>query len=85
MNAQSNSTLDLTGIASYELFLRGTFDWAGTYPDFLHVGEYKTAINTYLEKGMTAAHREMSESLSRSQYAQLVRGIADGRKKRDDE
>ena len=80
-----SATLDLTGIASYELFLRGTFDWAGTYPDFLHVGEYKTAINTYLEKGMTAAHREMSESLSRSQYAQLVRGIADGRKKRDDE
>ncbi len=67
------------------MFLRGTFDWVGTYPDFLHVGDYKTAINTYLEKGFTPAHREMSESLNRDQYAQLVRGIADGRKKREDD
>jgi ATP-dependent helicase/DNAse subunit B len=39
-----SSSVDLTGIASYEVFLRGTFDWIGTYPDFLHVGDYKTAI-----------------------------------------
>lgn len=80
-----SATLDLTGIASYEVFLRGTFDWIGTYPDFLHVGDYKTAVNTYLEERLTPAHREMSESLNRSQYAQLVRGIADGRKKREDD
>jgi protease-4 len=80
-----SSSLDLTGIASYELFLRGTFDWIGTYPDFLHVGDYKTAVNTYLEKTFSPAHREMSESINRSQYQQLVRGIADGRKKREDE
>ena len=55
-------------MASYEVFLRGTFDWIGTYPDFLHVGDYKTAVNTYLEKTFTPAHREMSESLNRSQY-----------------
>ena len=62
------------GVASYEVFLRGTFDWIGTYPDFLHVGDYKTAVNTYPEKTFTPAHREMSESLNRSQYDQLVRG-----------
>ena len=44
------STLDLTGMPSYEVFLRGTFDWVGTYPDFLHVGDFKTAINTFTEK-----------------------------------
>ena len=76
-----SSTLDLTGIASYELFLRGTFDWIGTYPDFMHVGDYKSAVNTYLERAFTPAHREMADSLNRSQYEQLVRGIADGRKK----
>lgn len=80
-----SASLDLTGIASYEVFLRGSFDWIGTYPDFLHVGDYKTAVNTYLEKNFTPAHREMSESLNRSQYQQLVRSIADGRKKREDE
>ena len=76
-----SASLDLTGVATYEIFLRGTFDWIGTYPDFLHVGDYKTAVNTYLEKTFTPAHREMSESLNRSQYDQLVRAIADSRKK----
>ncbi len=79
------ATLDLTGLASYEVFLRGTFDWIGTYPDFLHVGDYKTAVNAFLEKTYTPAHREMSESLNRDQYDQLVAGIADGRRKREDE
>jgi len=80
-----SATLDLTGIASYELFLRGTFDWIGTYPDFLHVGDYKSAVNTYSEKSFTPAHREMADSLNRSQYEQLVRGIAQTRKKSEDE
>jgi len=80
-----SATLDLTGIASYELFLRGTFDWIGTFPDFLHVGDYKSAVNTYLERSFTPAHREMADSLNRSQYEQLVRGIADARKKTEDE
>jgi protease-4 len=80
-----SASLDLTGVASYEVFLRGTFDWIGTYPDFLHVGDYKTAVNTYLEKTFTPAHKEMSESLNHSQYDQLVRGIADARRKSEAE
>jgi protease-4 len=80
-----SASLDLTGVATYEIFLRGTFDWIGTYPDFLHVGDYKTAVNTYLEKTYTPAHREMSESLTRSHYDQLVRAIADARKKPEPE
>jgi protease IV len=76
-----SASLDLTGVATYEVFLRGTFDWIGTYPDFLHVGDYKTAVNTYLEKTYTPAHKEMSESINRSQYDHLVRTIADARKK----
>ena len=76
-----SASLELTGVATYEVFLRGTFDWIGTYPDFLHVGDYKTAVNTFLEKTYTPAHKEMSESLTRSHYDQLVRAIADSRKK----
>lgn len=79
------STLDLTGLASYEVFLRGTFDWVGTYPDFLHIGDFKTAVNTFTEKTFTPAHREMSESLNHDQFDQLVRAIADTRRKSEDE
>ena len=75
------SPLDLTGVASYEIFLRGTLDKIGAYPDFLHIGDYKTAVNQMTETGFTPAHREMSESLNRDMYEQLIRGIADGRKK----
>ena len=75
------ATLDLTGMASYELFLRGTLDKIGAYPDALHIGQYKTAANTLTEHTYTKAHREMAESLNNDLFEQLVRGIADGRKK----
>jgi len=80
-----SSTLDLTGVASYELFLRGTLDKIGAYPDAMHIGEYKTASNNFTEKTYTAAHREMAESLNTDLYDQLVRGIADGRHKSEAE
>src|SRR5262245_57592375 len=76
-----SSPLDLTGVSTYELFLRGTLDNIGAYPDLHHVGQYKTAVNTFTQKGYTRAHKEMDESLNRDLYDQLVRGIADGRKK----
>jgi protease IV len=79
------SSLDVTGIASYEVFLRGTFDKLGAYPDFLQIGAYKTAVNQLTQKTFTTEHREMTESLNADTYEQLVRGIAAARKKTDAE
>jgi protease IV len=76
-----SSPLDLVGVATYELFLRGTLDKIGATPDLHHIGNYKTAVNTFTQKGYTPAHREMDESLNRDLYDQIVRGIADARKK----
>ena len=73
-----SSQLALNGLASYSVFLRGTFDKLDAYPDYLHVGQYKTAANAYTEKGFTPADREMSEALNADMYEQLVQGIADG-------
>ena len=80
-----SASLDLTGMASYELFLRGTLDKIGAYPDAFHIGEYKTASNEFTEHTYTPAHREMAESLNTDMYDQLVRGIADGRHKSESE
>jgi protease-4 len=80
-----SASLDLTGVATYEVFLRGTFDWIGTYPDFLQIGDYKTAVNVFTEKTFTPAHKEMSASLNRDQFDQLVRAIADGRRQSEAE
>lgn len=79
------SPLDLSGIATYDLFLRGTLDKVGAQPDFAHIGDYKTAPNQLTEKTFTAAHREMRESLNRDLFEQLVGAIADGRKRSVDE
>ena len=48
-----SATLDLSGVATYALFLRGTFDKIGVVPDMHHIGDYKTAVNAYTEKTYT--------------------------------
>jgi protease-4 len=80
-----SASLDLTGMASYELFLRGTLDKIGAYPDALHIGDYKTASNTLTEHTYTPAHREMAESLNGDLYGQLLKGLAAGRQKTEAE
>ena len=75
------SPLDLTGVASYEVFLRGALDKLGAYPDFVHIGEYKTAVNQFTQTEFTPEHREMTESLNRDLYEQLVTHIAEARSK----
>jgi protease-4 len=76
-----SSPLDVSGLAMYELFLRGTLDKIGAYPDMYRIGDYKTAWNQLTQKGFTPAHREMDESLNSDMYDQMVRAIAEARKK----
>lgn len=78
-------TLDLSGLATYEVFFRGALDKIGVYPDMLHMGDFKTASNTFTERGFTPEHREMSQSLNRDMYDQLVRAIATGRNRTEDD
>jgi protease IV len=78
-----SATLDLTGVATYALFLRGTFDKIGLVPDMHHIGDYKTAVNAYTEKTYTPAHKQMDEWLNRDLFEQIVRGVAEGRGKSD--
>jgi protease-4 len=73
--------LDVSGLATYELFFRGTLDKIGVFPDLLHIGPYKTAANTFTERQFTPAHREMAEWLARDWYTQLVRAVATSRRR----
>ena len=73
------STLDVVGVASYELFARDALDKIGAYPDMLHAGEFKTAGNIYTEQTFTPEHREMTEALTLDYFDQLALGIARGR------
>ena len=80
-----STSLDLVGVATYELFLKGTFDKIGAIPDFHRIGDYKTAVNTFTQTGYTPAHKEMDEALNRDLFNQIVGGIAAGRKKNETE
>src|SRR5688572_18459436 len=75
------SSVDVTGVATYEVFLKGTLDKIGAQADFEKIGDYKTAPNQLTQTTFTPAHREMTEWLTRDMYEQLVRGIAEARKK----
>ena len=74
------SPLDLVGVASHEMFIRGALDKIGAYPDMLHAGDFKTAANLYTETTFTPEHREMAESLNRDLYEQIIDGIAEARR-----
>jgi protease-4 len=76
------SSLDVAGVATYEVFLKGTLDKIGAQADFEKIGDYKTAPNQLTQTTFTPPHREMTESLTRDMYEQLVRGIAESRKKK---
>jgi protease-4 len=71
-----SATLDLTGVASYELFMRGMLDKIGAYPDGLHIGEYKTALNTFTStptRPRTARWRSRSTPTSTSSWCAGLR------------
>ena len=72
--------IGLPGLMGEGLFLRGTLDLVGIYPDMEHIGDYKTAMNLFTEKAFTPAHREMLVAILESIQNTLVTGIAEGRK-----
>ena len=74
-----SSPLDLTGVASYALFLRDLFDTLGVEADYVFAGRYKTAPNQFTERGLTPEHRETLEALTADMYEQLVSSIAEAR------
>jgi len=71
--------LGINGIGGYVPFFKGAFDKLGVRAEFEHVEEYKTAANSFTEKGFTPAHREEMESLYADLFAQYVAVTAKAR------
>jgi protease-4 len=55
---QPASSFQVTGFARDDIFLKGLFDRFGVQPDYQQRYQYKTAVNPYLYKDYTPAHRE---------------------------
>jgi protease-4 len=77
--------VNLVGLRSEVPFLRGTLDLLGIYPDYDHIGKYKTAKNLFTDTTMTEAYRESMDRIVDRLYGQMIGGIAEGRRMTADE
>ncbi len=69
----------LTGFRAEVPFAKDLLDKLGIEAKFEHRSEYKTAMNSLTERGMTPAHREETDSIVTSIFGQTVRDIAAAR------
>jgi protease-4 len=72
--------LNLVGVGMRELFARGTLDWLGIVPNFVSMGQYKSAANMFTNKDITPAQKEEDEGLVGSMFDQIVAETASERK-----
>jgi len=71
--------LNLLGLHANRTFLRGTFDKLKIYPDFVHIGKYKSAAEGYTHYENSPEAEEALGALLDDYYAQIVSAIADSR------
>ena len=64
------------------MFLKGTLDKIGAQADFEKIGDYKTAPNQLTQNDIHACASGDDGVADRDMYEQLVRGIAESRKKK---
>ena len=76
---QPSGDVGLTGLMAETPFVRGTLDKLDVVPRLDHRYEYKNFMNTFTERHYTAPHREATQRVLESQFAQIVQGIATAR------
>ena len=73
------ATLEITGLSSEAVFVLGALEKVGVHADVVQMGRYKAAAEMFTRRDMSAAHREMMESLVDDLYGQVVEAVADSR------
>ncbi len=72
--------LNLLGMLIDSRFLRGALDKLKIDPDFNHIGEYKSAAETFTETQYTPAAARALNAVLDSLYGQIVDGVAESRR-----
>ncbi len=73
------SALMVDGIVGNALFVRGTFDMLGIRPNFIRIGEYKTAVDMFVSKEMGEAQRLTINSILDSIFSRFVSDVSGAR------
>lgn len=82
---QPSGEVGLTGFAAETPFAKDALAKLGVKPQFGQRYEYKNAPNSFTEQGYTAAHREATEKYVGSLFSQLLSGVAQDRKLKEEE
>ncbi len=78
------AVLQLDGLAATATFFRGTFDKIGLRPNFVRVGRYKSAAETYTRTDMSPESREALGAVLDDLYALLLDRVGEGRRMEPD-
>ncbi|MEE9608027.1 MAG: signal peptide peptidase SppA [Myxococcota bacterium] len=70
----------LVGLSAETFFVRGLLDHLDVRPEVIRIGTHKTAGDRLTRRSMSAEDREQLEALVDDLFAELVDGIASGRK-----
>jgi len=76
---QPSGDIGLTGLIYEAPFVRGVLDKLDVTPQMGQRMEYKNAMNYYTDREYNEPYRAAMESVLGSHFAQLVRGVAEGR------
>jgi len=77
---QPGASLQVTGVATEDLFLKRFFDKYGIVPQYEQREEYKNAVNGYLNSDYTPAHKQATLSWLGSVYQSNLAAAAGDRK-----
>jgi protease-4 len=77
--------LELVGLSSEMMYLRGLLDWVGVEPQFVRDAEYKSAVEQYTRTEPSPPSLEQADALLDDTFHALVTGIAGGRNKTPEE
>jgi len=72
-------TVNLLGLYADSLFLRGTLDKLQIEPEFLTVGEYKSAGESFTRTDHSEPAREALDAVLDGEYRQIVDAVAEAR------
>ena len=73
------SAVPLVGMAAEYFFLGGFWEKLGIEFEVARAGRYKSAVEIFSERSMSAASREMADSLLDDTYERFVEALASGR------
>jgi protease-4 len=71
--------MHLVGLRAEVLFLRGALDRARVEPEFVRLGEYKSATEPFTRTSLSPEARDALDAILDDLYDQFVSGIAEGR------